>query len=118
MHAARLDAITGKGTQGRRRAYADPGHDLTGCHTRVCTAEDPATPTEPMDYRLRTPEGRGAYKRRPDIEGVHASVEDVIGLHPLLHARPGPWLPASSSCLPQPGTGRGGFLGGRYQHAR
>ena len=40
-----------------------------------------ATATEKMDHRLRTPEGRAAYKRRaPDIEGVHASIEDVIGL--------------------------------------
>ncbi len=40
-----------------------------------------ATATEQMDHKLRTPEGRAAYKRRaPDIEGVHASIEDVIGL--------------------------------------
>jgi len=40
-----------------------------------------ATATEAMDHRLRTPEGRAAYKRRaPDIEGVHASIEDLIGL--------------------------------------
>lgn len=40
-----------------------------------------ATATEKMDHRLRTPEGRAAYKRRaPDIEGVHASIEEVIGL--------------------------------------
>lgn len=40
-----------------------------------------ATATEKMDHRLRTPEARVAYKRRaPDIEGVHASIEDVIGL--------------------------------------
>jgi transposase len=40
-----------------------------------------ATATEKMDRRLRTPQGRAAYKRRaPDIEGVHASIEDVIGL--------------------------------------
>jgi transposase len=40
-----------------------------------------ATATEKMDHRLRTPEGRAACKRRaPDIEGVHASIEDVIGL--------------------------------------
>ena len=37
-----------------------------------------------MDHRLRTPEGRAAYKRRaPDIEGVHASIEEVIGLRRL-----------------------------------
>ena len=40
-----------------------------------------ATATEAMDHKLRTPEGRAAYKRRaPDIEGLHASIEDVIGL--------------------------------------
>jgi transposase len=40
-----------------------------------------ATATEQMDHRLRTPGGRAAYKRRaPDIEGLHASIEDVIGL--------------------------------------
>lgn len=40
-----------------------------------------ATATQQMDHKLRTPEGRAAYKRRaPDIEGVHASLEDVIGL--------------------------------------
>jgi transposase len=40
-----------------------------------------ATATEAMDHRLRTPEGRAACKRRaPDIEGVHASIEDLIGL--------------------------------------
>jgi transposase len=40
-----------------------------------------ATATEAMDHRLRTPQGRAAYKRRaPDIEGVHASIEDIIGL--------------------------------------
>jgi Transposase DDE domain len=42
---------------------------------------DDATATEKMDHRLRTPEGRAAYKRRaPDIEGVHASLENLIGL--------------------------------------
>jgi transposase len=40
-----------------------------------------ATAIEAMNHRLRTPQGRAAYKRRaPDIEGVHASIEDVIGL--------------------------------------
>jgi transposase len=40
-----------------------------------------ATATEKMDHQLRTPEGRAAYKRRaPDIEGVHASLEEIIGL--------------------------------------
>ena len=50
-----------------------------------------ATATEKMDDRLRTPQGRAAYKRRaPDIEGVHASIEDLIGLRRSLPARPGP----------------------------
>jgi transposase len=40
-----------------------------------------ATAIQQMDHRLRTPEGRATYKRRsPDIEGLHASIEDVIGL--------------------------------------
>ena len=40
-----------------------------------------ATPVEAMDHKLRTPEGRAAYKRRaPDVEGLHASLEDRIGL--------------------------------------
>jgi transposase len=40
-----------------------------------------ATAIQQMDHRLRTPQGRAAYKRRsPDIEGLHASIEDVIGL--------------------------------------
>ncbi len=40
-----------------------------------------ATAIQKMDHRLRTPEGRAAYKRRaPDVEGLHASIEGVIGL--------------------------------------
>jgi transposase len=40
-----------------------------------------ATATEKMDHRLRTPQGRAACKRRaPDVEGLHASIEDIIGL--------------------------------------
>ena len=40
-----------------------------------------ATAIQKMDHRLRTPEGRAAYKRRaPDVEGLHASIQDVIGL--------------------------------------
>ncbi|HEY6310979.1 MAG TPA: transposase [Streptosporangiaceae bacterium] len=148
VHAGRLEAVAVKGAQVVAGAHADPGHDVAGCHARMCTAEDPgdpghdaaachaqmtgapgvivfdagycsganltaggsadrliatgnrltmgkaaaqnpasgpppedATATEAMDHRLRTPEGRAAYKRRaPDIEGVHASIEDVIGL--------------------------------------
>jgi transposase len=148
VHAARLEQVAVKGAQVVAAAHADPGHDVAGCHARMCTADDPgdpghdaaachaqltgavgvivfdagycseanltadrsadrliatgnrrtmgkaaadnpaagpppedATATEAMDHRLRTPEGRAAYKRRaPDIEGVHASIEDVIGL--------------------------------------
>lgn len=40
-----------------------------------------ATPAQVNDWRLRTPEGRARYKRRaPDVEGLHASLEDRIGL--------------------------------------
>jgi transposase len=40
-----------------------------------------ATPVEANAWRLRTPEGRALYKRRaPDVEGLHASLKDRIGL--------------------------------------
>ena len=40
-----------------------------------------ATPAQANDWRLRTPQGRALYKRRaPDVEGLHASLEDRIGL--------------------------------------
>lgn len=149
VHAARLEAVAVKGAQVVAAAHADPGHDVTGCHARMCTSRDDdglpchdvtscharmtqgigvmaedagycseanltagstvdrliatgnrasmgkaardnpaagpppeaATATQKMDHRLRTPEGRAAYKRRaPDVEGLHASIEDVIGL--------------------------------------
>jgi hypothetical protein len=147
VHAARLEAAAVKGAQVVAAAHADPGHDVAGCHARMCTSKhkgepdhdvaacharmtggigvmaldagycseqnltaggvdkliatgnrvsmgkaaaaspasgpppEGATAAEAMDHRLRTPEGRAAYKRRaPDIEGVHASIEDVIGL--------------------------------------
>lgn len=148
VHAARLEAVALKGAQVVAGAHADPGHDVAGCHARMCTTKDPgdpghdvstchaqmtrapgvivfdagycseanltaegsvdrliatgnrltmgkaaadnpatgpppqdATATEAMDHKLRTPQGRAACKRRaPDIEGVHASIEDVIGL--------------------------------------
>jgi transposase len=42
---------------------------------------DGATPAQVNDWRLRTPEGRAAYKRRaPDVEGPHASLKDRTGL--------------------------------------
>jgi transposase len=148
VHAARLEQVAVRGAQVVAAAHAGPGHDITGCHARMCTAGDKdspdhdpaachaqltggigvlvedagycseanltaegtvdrliatgnrasmgkaardnpaagpppedATATEKMDHRLRTPEGRAAYKRRaPDVEGLHASIEDVIGL--------------------------------------
>jgi hypothetical protein len=40
-----------------------------------------ATPARASEWRLRTPEGRALYKRRaPDVEGLHASLEDRTGL--------------------------------------
>jgi transposase len=40
-----------------------------------------AAPAEANAHRLRTPEGRAAYKRRaPDVEGLHASLKDQGGL--------------------------------------
>jgi transposase len=40
-----------------------------------------ATPAEANAHRLRTPDGRAAYKRRaPDVEGLHASLKDQGGL--------------------------------------
>jgi transposase len=42
---------------------------------------DGATPAQANHWRLRTPEGRAAYKRRaPDVEGLHASLKDRTGL--------------------------------------
>lgn len=43
-----------------------------------------ATPAQANAHRLRTPEGRAAYKRRaPDVEGLHASLKDQGGLRRL-----------------------------------
>jgi transposase len=40
-----------------------------------------ATAAEANAHRLRTPEGRAAYKRRaPDVEGLHSSLKDRTGL--------------------------------------
>jgi hypothetical protein len=50
-------------------------------------------------WRLRTPEGRDGYKRRaPDVEGLHASLEDRVGLR-RFSQRPGDgaWLGCVSS---------------------
>jgi transposase len=42
---------------------------------------DDASPAQANEWRLRTPEGRAAYKRRaPDVEGLHASLKDRTGL--------------------------------------
>src|SRR6266536_3563252 len=77
------DNITAPGTVDRLIAT---GNRLT---MGTAAADNPAagpppedaTAIEQMDHKLRTPEGRAAYKRRaPDIEGVHASIEDLIGL--------------------------------------
>ena len=63
---------TGKTRDVQRQAHENP-------------AEGPppsgATPAEINAWRLRTPEGRAAYKRRaPDVEGLHASLKDRAGL--------------------------------------
>lgn len=63
----------------------------TGKHASLARAarDNPAAGPPPpdaaittqMDHRLRTPQGRAAYRRRaPDIEGVHSSLEEIIGL--------------------------------------
>jgi transposase len=68
-----------------------PGPDrlIADAKTRDLTArqlaEGPppagATPAETNAHRLRTPQGRAAYKRRaPDVEGLHASLKDDGGL--------------------------------------
>src|SRR5260370_7778744 len=150
-HAARREAVAVKGAQVVAAAHATPGHDVAGCHARMCTAEDPgdpghdaiachaqmtggigvmaedagycseasltaggsvgrliatgnrasmgkaardnpaagpppedATATQKMDHKLRTPEGRAAYKRRaPHVEGPHPSIDDLIPLRRL-----------------------------------
>jgi len=65
---------------GNRRTIGKAAAD----HPAAGPPPEDATATEAMDHRLRTPEGRAAYKRRaPDIEGVHASIEDLIGLRRL-----------------------------------
>jgi transposase len=70
---------------------AAPGPDrlIADGKTRELARREPAggpppadaTPVEANAHRLRTPEGRALYKRRaPDIEGLHASLKDRIGL--------------------------------------
>jgi transposase len=63
---------TGKRRDAERQAREDPADG---------PPPDGATPVQANDWRLRTPEGRAAYKRRaPDIEGLHASLKDRTGL--------------------------------------
>jgi len=70
---------------------AAPGPDrlIADAKTRDLAAREPAagpppedaTPVQANAHRLATPEGRAAYKRRaPDVEGLHASLKDRIGL--------------------------------------
>jgi transposase len=69
-----------------------PGRLIADAKTRDLTRREPAsgpppedaTATEANAHRLRTPEGRAAYKRRaPDVEGLHASLKDNGGLRRL-----------------------------------
>jgi transposase len=68
-----------------------PGPDriIADGKTRIMAAAGPAegpppesaTPVQANAHRLRTPEGRAAYKRRaPDVEGLHSIIKDRIGL--------------------------------------
>jgi transposase len=63
---------TGKRRDLDRQARQDPAEG---------PPPDGATPAQANAWRLRTPEGRAAYKRRaPDVEGLHASLKDRTGL--------------------------------------
>jgi transposase len=68
-----------------------PGPDrlIADGKTRAAAGQEPAagpppenaTPAEANAWKLRTPQGRAAYKRRaPDVEGLHASLKDRTGL--------------------------------------
>jgi transposase len=68
-----------------------PGPDrlIADAKTRDLARREPASGPPPADatavqanaHRLRTPQGRAAYKRRaPDVEGLHASLKDQGGL--------------------------------------
>jgi transposase len=62
---------------GKRHAMDTGARD----HPAAGPPPDGATPAQANSHRLRTPEGRALYKRRaPDVEGLHASLEDRIGL--------------------------------------
>ena len=58
VHAARLEAVAVKGAQVVAEAHADPGHDVAGCHARMCTAEDPGDPGHDVN-RLPRADDRG-----------------------------------------------------------
>jgi len=71
-----------------------PGPDrlIADARTGDLARREPASGPPPADatavqanaHRLRTPEGRAAYKRRaPDVEGLHASLKDDGGLRRL-----------------------------------
>ena len=69
-----------------------------------------ATPLEANAHRLRTPDGRAAYKRRaPDVEGLDASLKDQRGLrrfslrglhnrHQRVPLRLSRWQPPAAGC--------------------
>jgi Transposase DDE domain len=70
-------------------AAPGPARLIADARTRELAAREPAegpppedaTATEANAHRLRTPQGRAAYKRRaPDVEGLHASLKDNGGL--------------------------------------
>jgi len=70
-------------------AAPGPARLIADARTRELAAREPAegpppedaTATEANARRLRTPQGRAAYKRRaPDVEGLHASLKDNGGL--------------------------------------
>lgn len=73
------------GASGPDRLIATGKHRTLDRDARDNPAEGPppegSTPAQANAHRLRTPEGRAIYKRRaPDVEGLHASLEDRIGL--------------------------------------
>ena len=75
--------LTAEGSAGRLIATGNRASMGKAARDNPAAGPPPegATATEAMDHRLRTPEGRAAYKRRaPDAGGLHASIEDVIGL--------------------------------------
>lgn len=70
-------------------AAPGPARLIADARTRELAAREPAEGPPPEDaavteanaHRLRTPQGRAAYKRRaPDVEGLHASLKDNGGL--------------------------------------